>query len=145
MREIVVDASTAIKTVVPEDMSNKADALISEAKDSEIELIAPHLYEPETISVLSRKVWERKLTKTQADMALKALKDIPVKLSSFSDQADRAWIIARQFNMRYAYDAFYVALAEYRNCELWTADKKLYDTVHNTFPFVKWLGNYQIP
>jgi len=145
MKEIVVDVSVVIKVVVPEYMSDKADTLISDAKSRGIKLIAPHLYEPESVSVLSRKVWEGKLTKTQADAALKVLKNVPVKLLSFAEQIDRAWVIARQFNMRYAYDAFYVALAEHRGCELWTADKKLYDIVHNTFTFVKWLGDYQSP
>jgi len=107
MKEIVVDASVVIKVVVPEDMSDKADTLISDAKASGIKLIAPHLYEPEIVSVLSRKVWEGNLTNAQADAALRALKNVPVKLLSFAGQVDKAWIIARQFNMRYAYDAFY--------------------------------------
>lgn len=143
MEEITVDASVIIKLVIPEDMSDKANVLIGNVRAKGIKLIAPYLYEPETVSVLSRKVWEGKLTETQADAALESLRNIPVKLLSFAGQADRAWIIARQFNMRYAYDAFYVALAEHRGCELWTADKKLYSTVHSAFPFVNWLGNYR--
>ena len=99
MKEIVVDASVVIKVVVPEDMSDKADTLISDAKASGIKLIAPHLYDPEIVSVLSRKVWEGNLTNAQADAALRVLKNVPVKLLSFAGQVDKAWIIARQFNM----------------------------------------------
>jgi predicted nucleic acid-binding protein len=145
VREIVLDASVVIKVVVPEDMSDKADGLISDSKARGVCMIVPHLYEPESLSVLSRKVWAGDLTKAQADTALKALKNIPVNPLSFAGKVDRAWAIVGQFNMRYAYDAFYVALAEHRGCKLWTADKKLYNTVHNTFPFVDWLGNYRNP
>jgi predicted nucleic acid-binding protein len=40
------------------------------------------------------------------------------------------------------YDATYLALAELRRCEFWTADERLLNRVKGTLSFVKWLGDY---
>lgn len=45
----------------------------------------------------------------------------------------RALEIAAQFNLKWIYDAFYVALADIVGCEMWTADATLYRTVHPAF------------
>jgi predicted nucleic acid-binding protein len=50
--------------------------------------------------------------------------------------------IAKQFNQRKVYDATYAALAELRNCDLWTADKAFYEAVKDALSFVKYLPNY---
>jgi predicted nucleic acid-binding protein len=54
----------------------------------------------------------------------------------------RAREIAEQFNQRAVYDATYIALAELRGCEFWTADKLIYDAVKATLSFVKYLPDY---
>jgi len=61
---------------------------------------------------------------------------------STSHLLDRAWEIAKQFRLRWLYDAFYVALAEERDCLLWTADMELYNSVKHELIFVKSLEDY---
>jgi predicted nucleic acid-binding protein len=50
--------------------------------------------------------------------------------------------MAKQFGLRWLYDAFYVALAEDRACILWTADEELYEAVKDRLAFVKLLEDY---
>ena len=47
------------------------------------------------------------------------------------------------FNHLAAYDAHYLALAEMLGCEFWNADERLYNTVKDELPWVKWLGDFQ--
>lgn len=39
-----------------------------------------------------------------------------------------------------AYDAHYLALAEYAGCAFWTADQRLFDAVRRQLDWVHWLG-----
>ena len=41
-----------------------------------------------------------------------------------------------------AYDAHYLALAESRQCECWTADERLWNTVKKDLPWVHWVGQH---
>ena len=41
-----------------------------------------------------------------------------------------------------AYDAAYLAVAESEGCELWTADRPLYDAVKDNNRLVRWIGDY---
>jgi predicted nucleic acid-binding protein len=45
-----------------------------------------------------------------------------------------------RFSLPSAYDAHYLALAESRQCECWTADERLWNPVRRKPPWVRWLG-----
>ena len=69
-KEVCVDASLAVKVVVPEPNSDKADALFTEWATNGTQLIAPSFFEVETDSNLRQKVVLRKeLTLEQAETA----------------------------------------------------------------------------
>ncbi|RKY72329.1 MAG: hypothetical protein DRQ24_05280 [Candidatus Latescibacterota bacterium] len=55
----------------------------------------------------------------------------------------RARRLLRDCIVNTVHDATYVALAELRGCEFWTADKRFYDTVKAELTFVKYLPNYE--
>ena len=141
--EVCVDASLAIKVVVPEAGSDKADALFDRWTSEEIQLIAPVFFEVETDSILRQKAsLRRELTADQAQRAFAALRALPIKTRHSAEQRERAWKIAREFQFPTVYDATYLALAELSKCEFWTADEKLFKQVRNKLTFVQWLGNY---
>jgi len=73
----------------------------------------------------------------------KAFHLLGVKLLYPDNLHERAWELAKRFNRPQAYDSHYLALAEILGLELWTADKRLYNTVESDLPRVKWLGNYR--
>ena len=141
--EVCVDASLAIKVVVPEAGSDKADALFDQWAGADIQLIAPVFFEVETDSILRQKTSLRgELTVAQAQRAFASLQALPITTKHSAEQRQRAWEIAREFQFPTVYDATYLALAELSKCEFWTADEKLFKQVRDKLTFVQWLGNY---
>ena len=124
--EVCVDASVAIKVVVPESGSDLADALFNQWASEEIQLIAPVFFEVETDSILRQKTsLRRELTADQAQRAFASLRALPIKTKHSAEQRERAWEMAREFQFPTVYDATYLALAELSQCEFWTADEKV--------------------
>lgn len=141
--EVCVDASLAIKVVVPEAGSDKADALFDQWAGEDTQLIAPVFFEVETDSILRQKVsLRRELTVDQAQLAFASLRALPIKTRHSAEQRERAWEIASEFQFPTVYDATYLALAELSKCDFWTADEKLFKQVRDKLTFVQWLGNY---
>jgi predicted nucleic acid-binding protein len=141
--EVCVDASLAVKVVVTESNSDKADALFDEWANAGQQLVAPAFLEVETDSILRQKVvLHRELTAGKAEAAFAKLQALPIQQVSMSEQRQRAWQIAAQCGFATVYDATYLALAELRGCEFWTADERLYNQVKDKLAFVKWPGNY---
>ena len=76
--EVCVDASLAIKVILPEAGSDKADALFNQWAGEETQLIAPVFFEVETDSILRQKVsLRRELTIEQAERAFAFLQGLP--------------------------------------------------------------------
>jgi len=131
-----------VKAVVKERLSEKATLLIADASDAEVFLIAPHFFDAEIYSAVRKKVYSGEITAEAGETAFEDLKGLPVQLMPTGHLLDRTWEIAKQFNLRWLYDAFYVSLAEDRACMLWTADKELYEAVKDELAFVKSLEDY---
>ncbi len=140
--EWCIDANVLVKAVTEETLSEKATALMSDALTMEIRLIAPHFFDAETNGAVRKKVYSGEITPEIGDLAFEKLKLFPVKVLSTSHLLDRSWKIAKEFRLRWLYDAFYVALAEERSCPLWTADMELYNAVKADLAFVKALEDY---
>lgn len=141
--EVCVDANVAIKLVVIEVDSDKADALFDNWAAHKKQLIAPVFFEVETDSILRQMTSLRlQLTAEQAQIAFASLRALPIKTEYSVGQRKRAWEIAHEFNFSTVYDATYLALAELHQCEFWTADRKLFKQVRDKLTFVKLLGNY---
>jgi len=140
--EWCIDANVAVKAVIKEYLSEKARALVADALDTGIRLIAPHFFDAEIYSAVRKKVYIGEITAKAGETAFQDLKGLPVQMLSTSHLLDRSWEIAKGFNLRWLYDAFYVALAEERACVLWTADIELYKAVRDQLDFVKSLEGY---
>jgi predicted nucleic acid-binding protein len=143
MTERCIDASVIVKVLVAEDLSDIAAVIVKETEVEGLIIIAPFLLEAEVASTLSKKVKDGLITVDEAQAALTIFQSIPVTFQHFPSIAPRALELATRYNWRYAYDGFYIALAEHCGCELWTADEKLVKDVSVDLPFVKWLGDYQ--
>ncbi|MGH2493284.1 MAG: type II toxin-antitoxin system VapC family toxin [Ktedonobacteraceae bacterium] len=145
MNCIVVDTSVAIKWAIKEEDSHIALALLYELTDKGLIILAPGLLSYETTNVLYQHIRKGLFS---LDEAQAALSEIIFDLITFdfthtSDLCIRAIQLAQQFALPAAYDAQYLALAESKQCELWTADKRLWRAVKDQLSWVRWLGDYQ--
>ena len=55
----------------------------------------------------------------------------------------RTFELATEFNRPTGYNSQYLAVAERLNCELWTADERLFNTVKDNLARMKWIMNFE--
>lgn len=137
---VVIDANLLIKLCVPEVLSDVAQKLNASWIEADVARVAPALVHYEVVSGLNKKVFTGLLTADEAVAALEASFGEGLELVTLPDIHRSALQLAMQLGLRSAYDAHYLAVAEELQCEFWTADQRLYNAVHESFPRVRWLG-----
>lgn len=119
-RRFVVDASVAVKCLLPEADSEQALCLYA---SPDYELIAPDFLLIEVTNAMWKKV---KTQQINAEDALAVLHDFKnsfaIKFIPFLPYLDRAFHIAKDIGHNSIYDCIYSALSEEQNCQLITAD-----------------------
>jgi predicted nucleic acid-binding protein len=140
---VCVDASLAIKWILPEDLSDPAHKLRATWRRREITMIAPPLFSAEVTSVVRERTFRGDITEEEAQTMLQRSLDWEVRLSRSSQELQRrALAIANRSNHPKAYDAQYLALADLAECELWTGDRRLVNSLEDRLPWVKWVGDF---
>lgn len=117
---VVVDASVAVKWVIPEVLSDRADALRSRAD----RLLAPDFLLLEATNALWKKLIRREISAREAARALDLLLSSPLDLRPSAPLLSRALTLARRLGHP-VYDCLYVALAQVEGAALVTADRRL--------------------
>lgn len=139
---VCADAGILVKLVISESDSDMADALWESWQEQDVEVIAPGLLPFELTSVLRKKVHRGLLSPEEGERAFTTVHQLPVRICAPAGLHRRAWELASRFNQPATYDAHYLALAEMLGCEFWTADRRLYEAVHEELPWVRWLGDF---
>ncbi|MBL8797884.1 MAG: type II toxin-antitoxin system VapC family toxin [Planctomycetia bacterium] len=131
----MLDANVAMKWVLAEPDSARANALRGDFLGGVHELLAPDVFAAEIAHGLTRAE-RRKLLKPPQGKALLAdvLATCP-HLHPFLPLLDRAFDISSA-HRHGLYDCLYIALAEQESCELVTADDKLIKNLKTRFPFI---------
>jgi predicted nucleic acid-binding protein len=115
----VIDSSIAVKWVIPELLSEKADEI--RARDAT--LMAPDLLLVEAANALWRKTVRKEISAREADEALGLLGESGVDLKPTGSLLPRALGLARSL-AHPVYDCVYLALAERERATLVTADTR---------------------
>ncbi len=144
---VVVDASIAIKWILAEVDSYRAETLLTEWIKKGIQIFAPDLLAYEITNALYRKVRKGEIILDRAKEALAeiSLTEITFNFSSDFALSTRAIELASHFNLPATYDSHYLALAEHKDCELWTADLRMWNSVKGKLDWVRWMGDYATP
>lgn len=142
---VVVDASIALKWVIDESDSDTAEALLAMWNNEEIVMLAPILLVYEVANILYQNVRKGKITLRRAKEALEEILLIGLELDFSQDPAlaMRAMELAAQYNLPAVYDPQYLALAESKGCEFWTADTRLWNSIRGKLDWVRWMGDYK--
>jgi predicted nucleic acid-binding protein len=120
----VVDASVAVKWLVPEVHSGAARALLRAGSV----LLAPDLIRAEVGNVLWKR-WRRgELDAAEVDAALADFRGFPLEVHSAEPLLESAWAIARATGLT-VYDSLYAALAVAQPAPLVTADRCLFEAL----------------
>ena len=138
--ELVVDASLALKWVVEEPYSAEAKALLQQCRSHRRRLMAPALFLYEVTNAIAKRVQRRQLALEEGKERLRFFLEAGPVLRQLGSLHLRALELMERFRMQAAYDAHYLALAQWLRCECWTADERLWNTVKSEFAWVRWVG-----
>ncbi|MEZ4637432.1 MAG: type II toxin-antitoxin system VapC family toxin [Caldilineaceae bacterium] len=140
MTKVVVDSGITLKLVLKEDDSHKATALWLQWAESGVTPIAPTIWRYETTSVMRNKTHRGIVSVNEEEQMLTTLLGLTIQVLLPSTSTQAGLGIERRYNRPAAYDAHYLALAEFERCQFWTADKRLFNAVRAELDWVRWLG-----
>ena len=127
MNRYVIDASVAVKWFVPEAHTEEALSYF----DDDNELFAPDLLASEFGNILWKKVRRQELTPDEARETITLFTQTPIDLIASRPLLEPAFEIATALD-RTVYDSLYLALAVHQDCEMITADQRLYNSVQTS-------------
>ena len=134
---IVLDASFALNLVLNEPTRAAVRAQWQGWYASGELIIAPPLFQAETLSVVRRNVYRGVLVDADGERALADLDSLQIGIREPAGLYRAAWDLAKQYNRPTIYDCCYLALAAMNGCELWTADQRLANAVRRTISWVR--------
>ena len=137
---VVIDASILLKLLLPEERSESVRRLWGQWVERDTEIVAPFLLAYEVMSVLRNKVFRKELQPEAGEAALVAFRSQEVSLLHPDGLEERAWELAKRWNLPTTYDAAYLALAEILDYEIWTADKRLAAATRRKLPQLHVVG-----
>ena len=137
---VCVDASIIISLVTSEAQSQKALDLWTKWMQEDIHVVAPVLLKYEVTSALRRKVTRAIMSYEDARRSLEAVLSLDIEFFDHPELPLRAYDIASRYNLPTAYDAYYLAVTEILECELWTSDERLCNTISGSFRNLCWIG-----
>lgn len=128
MTSYVIDASVAAKWFFPEEHSTEARSLL----DGELQRLAPDFILIEFANAAVKHTRRGDVTQNYARGASARLPAM-LNLQDTPPLVAAALELALAFD-RSVYDSLYVALALLLNCQLVTADRRLYNALASAFP-----------
>lgn len=120
-----VDASVIVRHVTSKTVTDLWESWMQ----ADARIVAPSLLYYEVTNGLYRYQKAGILPSEAVEKALTAALALPIELVSNAELHSRAKKAAVKYNLSATYDAHYLALAEWMGIELWTADKKLVNTL----------------
>jgi predicted nucleic acid-binding protein len=139
---VCVDASLALTWLLAAEQNETANALRRKWDEEEVEIITAPLFDAEVTSVLRQQVYFKRLPPEEGEEAFSAYLEMGVKSIDRHGIQEMAWDLAKKFNLPRTYDMQYLAVAELRDCELWTNDKRLVNSLQGKVSRIKWVGEY---
>lgn len=124
-RVLCLDSSVIIPYLVPEENSQKAEALIQDAILSSIRVVVPCFAWAEVGSVLLKKVRRKLLTAEESQACFEDFQQLPLEFIEHPVLRNKAWAISAEHDLPTLYDAAFLACAEHYGAEFWTADQAL--------------------
>jgi len=127
---VVIDASVAVKAVLPNPLQAHCLALVQSFVKAQP--AAPALWAYETTSAIAKAVHFGEITEKEAHQTLQKLNSLGVHLFiADAEQNLAAFEWTLRLKRASAYDSYYLVLAQALGCEFWTADKHLFNALQD--------------
>jgi predicted nucleic acid-binding protein len=120
---VCVDANIIVRLVLFSE--DDIQTLWKNWESDEKLLIAPTVLHYEVVNSLYQYQKHGQISSASLERALQAALALPIELVDDDYIHRRAILLAAQYGLPAAYDSHYLALAEWMNIELWTADARL--------------------
>jgi predicted nucleic acid-binding protein len=140
--KVCIDASLALTWLLPAEQNEAANTLRREWDEADVEIITAPLFHAEVTSVLREQVYFGRLLPGEGEEAFSTYLEMGVTSIDGPEIQKKAWRLANRFNLRRTYDMQYLAVAELKDCELWTNDKRLINSLQGKVSRIKWLEEY---
>lgn len=137
-RQLVVDASVAVRFVVKGVGSTNARLVLADHSRRALELNAPALQRTEVASALWKYKRAGELSRVQMDAAYDRYLRAAIHYHA-EDWLDRTALALASTHDRSVYDCLYLALSLELGCELLTADRRFFNAVGPAFPQMRLL------
>jgi predicted nucleic acid-binding protein len=137
---LVLDSAVALKWVLPEIDSDKADRLHDDYRNGVHELLAPDVFPVEVAHALTRSERRGIIAAGQAAILFADVMNTSPQLYAYRPLLNRAIAISSAERVG-VYGCLYVALAEQEGCDLVTADVRLVNSLGPRFPFIVLLSS----
>ncbi|MGD0010385.1 MAG: type II toxin-antitoxin system VapC family toxin [Terriglobia bacterium] len=138
---LVVDASVAAKWLFLEPDTGKARAILDSAERGELELLAPEILLAEIANSLWKRTERSDLDRASALGLFDGFQKVEFKYCKVQELIGSAMSIAFRHHHP-VYDCLYVVLARREDCDLVTADERLYRAFEHDCPWVRLLRNF---
>lgn len=129
----VVDASIAVKWLLPEPGRAAALALLDLSRAGRVELIAPALILMEVANVLAKRCRQKYFDQSKADQLFTAFESNAPAIVELPNQSRLAFMLSLERHIS-LWDSVYLALALGRDAKLLTADERFYRAVSRYYP-----------
>ncbi len=142
---VVVDSSIAISWILQDPNSATAQELLDEWIDNEKVVLEPVLLAYEVTNIVLQNARRGGITIERAREILTGFFEMEIAFDEAPNEsiAQRALELAHRFSLPATYDAYFLALAEREECELWTEDKRLKNAVKGKLSWVHSLEDFR--
>jgi predicted nucleic acid-binding protein len=132
---ICIDANFVVRFLT-DNASSTFRRLWIQWQESEYTIVAPALIYYEVTNALHRMSLGGQLLPEQADQSLNVAFNLNITLYGDAELHQQAFTLARSLKLSATYDSHYLALAQRLGCEFWTADKRLFNSVQASLPWI---------
>jgi predicted nucleic acid-binding protein len=129
---VVTDASFSLSIFLNHPFQKASLMVADTLKRKGMQMVAPSLWAYETTSSICKAVHFQMVTEDDAREIIALLEIMGVQLIPPDEGYNkRAFDLTLRLKRAAAYDSYYLALAESLKCDLWTADKRLYQVAQD--------------
>ncbi|BCV20362.1 type II toxin-antitoxin system VapC family toxin [Moorella sp. Hama-1] len=139
--DVVADASAILCAYFPDELSSKAKKLMLDYALGRTNLFGPRLLALELINACLVASRRRRISDEVFIKTAKEITALQIAWIDVEQESDRIFSLSRKYQIS-AYDTAYIAAAQIKGCELFTADQRLHNAVKNDLKFVRLLSEY---